>query len=96
MTNRRAWLTMVLVAIGGIALAQQPDAADQQPDEPAEAGESDAGEESTTVIDELSQAEIDAELARAEEILDDPDEVKEFTDSKPLPADLPLALPSDF
>lgn len=55
-----------------------------------------ATEEPTTVIDELSQAEIDAELARAEGMLDETGEVKEFTDTKPLPADLPLALPSDF
>ena len=50
----------------------------------------------TTVIDELSQAEIDAELERAEKVLDDPEEVEEYTDDTPLPADLPLALPSDF
>ncbi len=50
----------------------------------------------TTVIDELSDAEIEAELARAERVLEDPDEVKEFTEGDPLPADLPLALPSDF
>ena len=52
--------------------------------------------EPTTVIDELSEAEIEAELERAEKVLDDPDEVREFEDDTPLPADLPLAIPSDF
>ncbi|MBT8445178.1 MAG: hypothetical protein KJO13_10545, partial [Gammaproteobacteria bacterium] len=60
------------------------------------AGPADAGTSPTTVIDELSQAEIEAELARAEKVLDDPDEVEEYVDDTPLPADLPLALPSDF
>jgi len=86
-------LILALLALAGNAAAQQQDAARAQAEETEEA---DAGERPTTVIDELSQAEIDAELARAEEILDDPDEVKEFTDTNPLPADLPLALPSDF
>jgi len=55
-----------------------------------------SGSEPATVVDELSQAEIEAELARADQLLDDPNEVEEFTDGNPLPADLPLALPSDF
>jgi len=80
---------LVLLALIGFAIAPAA-----QQDESAESGE--PAEEPTTVIDELSQAEIDAELARAEGMLDETGEVKEFTDTKPLPADLPLALPSDF
>jgi hypothetical protein len=77
----------LLAALGLAALAQETE-------EPADA---EPASEPTTVIDELSQEEIDAELARAEDILDESSrEVKEFTDTKPLPADLPLALPSDF
>lgn len=85
-------LVIVVIAVAGlvpVALSQQGESQDEA--EPA-----DAGTAPTTVIDELSQAEIDAELARAEKVLDDPDEVKEYTDDTPLPADLPLALPSDF
>jgi hypothetical protein len=93
MTTIRTLLILALLGLAGITAAQQEDDAGAQPDE---AEQADAGERPTTVIDELSQAEIDAELARAEEILDDPGDVEEFTDTKPLPADLPLALPSDF
>ncbi len=85
-------LVLIFVAVAGlltVAVAQQADT--QDPAEPDEAGTA-----PTTVIDELSQAEIEAELARAEKVLDDPDEVKEYMDDTPLPADLPLALPSDF
>lgn len=89
MVTRQAGLYVVLAGALGVALAQQGNSPDT-----AEQAES-AGEP-TTVIDELSQAEIDAELARAEKVLDDPDEVREYTDDTPLPADLPLALPSDF
>ncbi|MFQ5634016.1 MAG: hypothetical protein ACE5G3_01615 [Gammaproteobacteria bacterium] len=92
-----AWMRIALMlALTGYATvvpAQQEIESAAPPDDVAEEA---AGGEPTTVIDDLSQAEIDAELARAEEVLDDPDGVKEFTQGKPLPADLPLALPSDF
>ena len=80
---------VALMVLTGFAIATMA-----QQEEPSATVE--ATEEPTTVIDELSQAEIDAELARAEGMLDETGEVKEFTDTKPLPADLPLALPSDF
>ena len=89
MVTRQAVLYAVLVSLLGVALAQQGDAPDA-------AEQAEVAGEPTTVIDELSQAEIDAELARAEKVLDDPGEVKEYMDDTPLPADLPLALPSDF
>ncbi|MFW2405796.1 MAG: hypothetical protein ACN4GT_13575 [Gammaproteobacteria bacterium] len=89
MMKKQLLLVVVMVGLLAVAGAQQsespdsaePDAADTAP---------------TTVIDQLSQAEIEAELARAEKVLDDPDEVEEYIDDTPLPADLPLALPSDF
>ena len=84
---------MALAGLATIALAQQDDAADAPSGDPAQ---DESAETPTTVIDELSQAEIDAELARAEKVLNDPGEVKEFVGTKPVPADLPLALPSDF
>lgn len=55
-----------------------------------------AEQESTSGINDLSQAEIDAELERVEQALGVEEEVTEFTPSKPLPADLPVALPSDI
>jgi hypothetical protein len=48
------------------------------------------------VIEELSQEELDAEMARIEEALGDTGELKEFIPSKPLAADLPVSLPSDI
>jgi len=48
------------------------------------------------VIEELSQAELDAEMARIEQALGDTEELKEFIPSKPLAADLPVSLPSDI
>ncbi len=83
--------TFGLLVLTGLAMATATSA---QQDETIESVES--ADDPATVIDELSQAEIDAELARAEGMLDETGEVKEFTDTKPLPADLPLALPSDF
>ncbi len=84
---------LVIAALGGVALAQQDGEADAGA---VAAGTDEVNTEPTTVIDELSDAEIEAELARAEKVLEDPEEVKEFTEGDPLPADLPLALPSDF
>jgi predicted outer membrane protein len=89
MVKRQLVLVVAVAGLLTVAVAQQADTQDAaEPD--------DAATTPTTVIDELSQAEIEAELARAEKVLDDPDEVKEYTDDTPLPADLPLALPSDF
>jgi len=93
MKTIRTLLILVLFGLTGGIAAQQENEAATQPDEVEEV---ESGEQPTTVIDELSQAEIDAELARAEELLAEPGDVEEFTDAKPLPADVPLALPSDF
>ncbi len=52
-------------------------------------------------VEQLSQEELDAEMRRMEEALNETglgesDEVKEFIPTKPLSADLPVALPSDI
>jgi hypothetical protein len=96
MTNRRQLSVLALAAFIGIALAQPA----EEPEVPLDTGDAASDRAAvatpTTDIDDLSQAEIDAELARAEQILADPEAVEEFTGSDRLPADLPLALPSDF
>lgn len=52
-------------------------------------------------VEQLSQEELDAEMRRMEEALNESglgesDEVVEFIPTKPLSADLPVALPSDI
>ena len=44
----------------------------------------------------MSEEEVEAELQRIEEALNETEELKEFKPSKPLAADLPIALPSDL
>ncbi len=70
-----------------------------QAEEPA-AGEADdsAGPVSAPIeIEQLSEDELQAELERIEqEAAGSDDELKEFKPSKPLIADLPVALPSDI
>ena len=61
-------------------------------DEPAEA----PAEGEQPGIEQLSQEELDAEMRRMEEALGESDEVVEFVPTKPLAADLPIALPSDI
>jgi hypothetical protein len=53
------------------------------------------------VVEELTQEELDAEMQRMEEALNESglgesDEIREFIPTKPLSADLPIALPSDI
>jgi hypothetical protein len=57
-------------------------AADESPEQPG--------------VEQLSQEELDAEMARMDAALGESDEVKEFIPTKPLAADLPIALPSDI
>ena len=52
-------------------------------------------------VEQLSQEELDGEMRRMEEALNETglgesDEVVEFIPTKPLSADLPVALPSDI
>ena len=83
-------LILVLAVGFGIAWAENEPAA--QGENPG--GENPGGEE--TGVEQLSQAELDAEIERVEAALGDEDEVKEFIPTKPLAADLPVALPSDI
>ena len=77
------------VLIGVLVLATMPAVAQDEATDTAQEG-------STSVIDELSQAELDSELERVEQVLGDDEELTEFTPARPLPADLPIALPSDI
>ena len=52
--------------------------------------------EQKSEIEELSPEEIEAELKRAQELLDDPDAPTEFIQAKPLPADIAIDMPSDI
>ena len=63
-----------------------------QVEEPAASG--DASAESD--IEELSEAELEAEIARIEAAAGADDEVEEFVPTKPLAADIPISLPSDI
>ncbi|MGI9308526.1 MAG: hypothetical protein ACR2P6_04640 [Gammaproteobacteria bacterium] len=49
-----------------------------------------------TADEGLSEAEIEAELARIEEAMDTYGEVKEFRPSEPLPADMAIEMSSDL
>ena len=83
-----------LILICALALATVPAVAQDEATDSTGPGV--IRHESTTSIDEMSQEEMDAELERVEQALGDEEEVTEFTPSKPLPADLPVARPSDI
>ena len=70
----------------------------QEP-EPAPVSQPDAARGAPPAVPEMSREEMDAELRRAQaEIAGQPapGEIGEFRPSKPLPADLPIAMPSDI
>lgn len=75
-----------------------PDPAPGTPDEPAAAAGNGQAPGTTTDIEQLSDDDIAEELARIEAAStgQDPDELEEFTPSRPLAADLAIALPSDI
>jgi hypothetical protein len=81
---------ILLLAVGlGIAWAEGEQASVEQP------------EGAPPDVKELSQEELDAEMRRMDEVLGESSpgesgEVKEFIPTKPLAADLPVALPSDI
>lgn len=55
------------------------------------------GEDVRLDVPELSDAELEAELRRLEEVVgESEEELKEFRPQRPLPADLPVPLPSDI
>lgn len=75
------------------ATAQEGDSADL-PDEQESSG---PGRDVPSPVKELTQEEIDAELARIETVLQgDEEPLKEFIPTRPVPADMPLELPSDI
>jgi len=81
-------------ASASVVLAQADNPADSPADQ-ADSTSSDAID--TPEIEELTEEELDAELARIEDAagLDD-EELEEFVPSKPLAADIPISLPSDI
>ena len=67
------------------------------PDLPADEETSGPGRDVPSPVEELTQEEIEAELARIESVLEGDDEpLKEFVPTRPVPADMPLELPSDI
>jgi hypothetical protein len=77
----------------------EPDAAPETVTEPApEPAGGAADAPATTDIEQLSDEDIAEELARIEAASagQDPDELEEFTPSRPLAADLAISLPSDI
>lgn len=77
------FLKIALIAVGALSLSLAAQESSIEPEKPA-------------VVEQLSQAELDADMARIEQALGETDEVKEFVPKKPLSADLPVALPSDI
>ena len=74
-------ITFVLAAVIGMAWA-----VDEVTEEQAE----------TEISEEMTEEEVAAELRRIEDALGETEDLKEFVPSKPLAADLPIALPSDI
>jgi hypothetical protein len=60
---------------------------------PQENVEEQADSEDTSA---MTEEEVEAELKRIEESVNEGIELEEFKPSKPLPADAPIALPSDI
>jgi len=78
----KVWALAIILAGGISTLWAADDAAPEQTD--------------ATDTSAMTEAEVEAELRRIEETLSDTDELKEFVPSKPLAADMPIALPSDL
>jgi hypothetical protein len=70
----------------------------QAQEAPQTTGGGAAGADTPSPVPEMSREEMEAELKRAQqELAGKPDdEMREFRPSKPLPADLPIALPSNI
>ena len=90
------WFAEVLteLAIGSdtrVLMAQETEGASE-----SSVPEGDDVDKRPTEIEQLSQEEMDAELQRIEEALDETEELKEFIPSKPIAADLPISWPSDI
>jgi hypothetical protein len=71
----------------------------QAPDAQPVAGPAAADKPAPPAVPEMSHEEMEAELRRAQAELSgakNTDELREFRPTRPLPADLPVALPSDI
>lgn len=79
----KVWVLAIIFLAGGISTLW---AADDTVAEQTDATDTSA----------MTEEEVEAELRRIEETLSDTDELKEFVPSKPLAADMPIALPSDL
>ena len=80
-----------------LALNQSPENNVPEPGAPDEQSEEvRAAAPQPTVLEDLSQQELDAELKRVEQALGEDEELKEFKPSKPLAADIPIEYPSDI
>lgn len=99
------WLKILVIGLAGMGVtwaAQQ--AADrsatvvlaQAPDGTAAAADAGADADLPEESESMTEAELEAELERIEQAVDDTDELEEFTPTKPLAADLGVALPSDI
>jgi hypothetical protein len=77
-----------------VVLAQ----ADNPADSPADQADSTPPDAiDTPEIEQLTEEELDAELARIEDAAGlENEELEEFVPSKPLAADIPISLPSDI
>ncbi len=90
----------ILLLAVGLSIAWAADGPAQAPAQDNQPGGQQPGDEQPG-IEQLSQEQLDAEMRRVEEALDESglgesDEVVEFIPTKPLAADLPIALPSDI
>lgn len=82
----------------GPPVAQLAQAGQTQPPQAPEAANGAASEDKPSPVQDMSREEMEAELKRAQQELTGKgnDDVSEFRPSKPLPADLPIALPSNI
>jgi len=94
------FIKVILLLAVGLGIAWAADGPPQAPAQVQQPGDQQSGDEQPD-IEQLSQEELDAEMQRMEAALDESglgesDEVVEFIPTKPLAADLPIALPSDI
>ncbi len=99
------WLKILVIGVAGIGVtwaAQQATERSaavvlaQAPAEPTAATDAETEVALPEEAESMTEAELEAELERIENAVDDSDELEEFTPTKPLAADLGVALPSDI
>ena len=87
------FLKVALVIVTGLGVTW---AAQQLTGDALDARIAELDQPQPTVLEDLSQQELDAELKRVEQALGEDEELKEFKPSKPLAADIPIEYPSDI